>query len=164
MTGGPPSQHVGLAAKNGADARLIERAGFRIEEVGAFEEALVEVEDGVVVVEGAAALVLPRTRYCGDASRGVHVGRAVAAAREAVAEAEIAAFPRPHDVGEFLNLRDRQAGDRRRPFRGAGRKMRLELTGYIGIALEVDAVGVSVAEEHVHDCAGERAVRAGPQA
>ena len=41
--------------------------------------------------------------------------------------------------------------------------MRLQLLGLVGVAREIGAVGVAVAEQHVHDGAGERAVRAGLQ-
>ena len=157
-------ERVGLAAEDRADARLIERAGFRIAELGAFEQALVEMEDGVAVVEGAAAFVLPRPSYRGDAGRGMHVRRAVAAAREAVAEAEICALPRADDMGELFDVVGRQTGDIRCPFRGAGGEMRLELGRSVGVAREVVAVGQSIAEKHIHDRAGKRTVRAGPEA
>src|SRR5437660_1434443 len=103
-----------------------------VQEVGAFEQPHVEAEDGVVVVEGAAAPILPRSRYRGDAGRRMHVGGAVAAAREAVAEPEIRPLPRADDMGEFLDVVGRQTGDVGRPFRRAGGEMRLELGRRVG--------------------------------
>ena len=60
----------------------------RVDDVEAFDQALAPMVDRAVVVERAAALVLPGARDGGDAGRRVHVGRAVALARKAVAEPE----------------------------------------------------------------------------
>ena len=56
----------------------------------------------------------------------MHVDRAVALARKAVAEAEKGALGRADQPGKGLDLGDRKAGDRRRPFRRARLQMRFE--------------------------------------
>jgi hypothetical protein len=91
----------------------------------------------------------------------VDVYRAVALAGEAVAEPEKALLARADEDGEFLDLGDAEAGDRRRPFRRAGGKMGFQLRRRIGEAGKIVAVGMAVAEEHMHDGAGERTVCAG---
>ena len=72
-----------------ADPRMIEIADIRIAQPGAFEQALVELEDVGVGVERAATLILPAAGHGSDRQRRVHVDRAVALAGEAVAEAEV---------------------------------------------------------------------------
>ena len=42
-------------------------------------------------------------------------------------------------------------------------QMRFERLGRVGVARHIVAVGEAVAEQHVHDRAGERAVGPGPQ-
>ena len=116
-----------------------------------------------VGMQGAAALVRPGAADDRHAQRRVHVGRAVALAREAVAEAEERALVAPDQRRELLDRFDRQAGDRARPLRRARLEMRLERLGRVGVAREIGAVGEPVAEQDVHDRAGERAVRAGLQ-
>jgi hypothetical protein len=92
----------------------------------------------------------------------VHVDGAVARTREAVAEADVGALRRADQPGEVLDLGRAQAADRRRPFRAARLEVGLELARCIGVFLEIGPVGVTVAEEHVHDRAGERPVRSRP--
>ncbi len=41
--------------------------------------------------------------------------------------------------------------------------MRLEFVGAIGVAIHIGAIRVTLAEQHMHDAAGEGAVGAGPQ-
>ena len=93
----------------------------------------------------------------------MHGDRAVSLAREAVAEAKEAARRLTDQAGEALDRLDREAGDRRRPLRRAGGEMGLQLVGYVGVFRQIVAVGVAVAEEHVHDGAGERRIGAGAQ-
>jgi hypothetical protein len=57
-------------------------------------------------MQRAAALVRPGAGDRGNAERGVHVGRAVALAREAVAEAEERALMSPDQRRERLDLLD----------------------------------------------------------
>src|SRR6185437_11414874 len=93
-----------------------------------------------------------------------HVHRAIALAGEAEAETEVAAFRPADQGGEFLDLRDAEAGDRARPSRIAGRYVRLEFVGRVGVALEVVPVRQAITKQDVHRRAGERAVRAWPHA
>ena len=51
-----------------------------------------------------------------------------------------------------------------RPLGRAGLQVRFELARAVGVLLEVRPVGVAVAEQHVHDGAGERPVGARPHA
>ncbi len=123
----------------------------------------VEFPDREIVEEGAAALVLPGAGHRRDRQRRMHLRRAVAAAGETIAEPEEGALGAPDLAGKGLDLRHRHARDRRRPFRRAGRQMRLEFGGAVGIALEIIPIGKTFAEQHMHHAAGERAVGAGPQ-
>ena len=50
-----------------------------------------------------------------------------------------------------------------RPFRRARRKMRFEPVRVVGVFREIGAVGIALAEQHMHDGAGQRAVGAGLQ-
>src|SRR6516162_8960247 len=94
----------------------------------------------------------------------MHVRRAVALAREAVAEAEEASLRPPDEGGELFDFSDANAGDRARPSGIARPYVRLEFVRRIGIALEIVPVGPSVTKQNVHDGAGERSVRAWPHA
>ena len=80
-------------------------------------------------MEGAAAFVRPGAGDGRDAERRVHVGRAVALAREAIAEAEEGALVAPDQRGEFLDRCDGEAGDGARPLRRARLEMGLERLG-----------------------------------
>ena len=91
----------------------------------------------------------------------MHVDGAVALAREAVAEAEEGALASCRRASRRPRSPRPAAGDRRGPGGVAAAQMRLELARAVGVALEVVPIGVAVAEEHVHDRAGERAVGAG---
>ena len=157
-------QRVRFARQDGADARLVEAAHARIPHVQAFDHRLAQLENAAVAVERAAALVRPGAGHRRDRERRMHVDRAVALAREAVAEAEEGPLCRADERGEGFDLRDLEAGDRRRPGRVAAPQMRFEFGRRVGKAREIVAVGEAVAKEDVHDGAGERAVRAGPQA
>ncbi len=55
-------QRLRVAGEDRADARLVEHADRRIAQVAAFDQAVVEMEDRAVVVEGAAAFVAARRR------------------------------------------------------------------------------------------------------
>ena len=164
LHGWAAAQRVGIAAQDRADPRLVEHAHRRVAHVETFDDGRVPMVDGGVVVEGPAALVLPGTCHRRDAGGGVHVGRAVAAARKAVAEPEEGPLRRPDEMRKRLDLLDRQAGDGGRPGRIAFLQVRFELVRHVGIFRQVVAVGESVTEQHVHNCAGERAVGARPQA
>ena len=89
--------------------RLVEPPDALVARVEALDQRLVELVDGARGVQRAAALVRPGARDRGNAERGVHVGRAVALAREAVAEAEERALVPPDERREGLDLLDAQA-------------------------------------------------------
>src|SRR3982074_93748 len=93
VTGGAPRQAPGAAStappKARPDSRLIEHPHRPVTDVRPFDHRLVPVIDVGVVVERPAPFVLPRAGDGRDAARRVHVGRAVARAREAAAAAEI---------------------------------------------------------------------------
>ena len=78
VTGGPPLRSSGSPVRTGPMRRLVEHAHRRIGDVEAFDQRLVPVIDGAVVVEAAAALVQPRARDRRDAQRRMHVVGAVA--------------------------------------------------------------------------------------
>ncbi len=162
MTGGPPISAALIAGQNRADARLVEHADLGVAQIGALDHAVVEMEHAAVVVEGAAAFELPGAGDRGDAARRVHVDRAVARAREAVAEPEEGALVVADQPREGLDGLGRAAGDARRPGRIARFDVRGELVRRVGVALQIIPVGFAVAEQAMHHRAGQRAVGAGP--
>ncbi len=91
----------------------------------------------------------------------MHIGGAVARAREAVAEPEEGALALADQSGELLDRLDRRAGDRRRPGRIARAQMRFKLARRVGVFVEIIPVRLAVAEQAMHHRAGERAVGAG---
>ena len=112
---------LAVADQDRPDPRLIEHADRRVEHIEPFDDGLVPVVQVALIVERAAALVLPGAGHDRQAGRRVHVGGAVARAREAEAEPQVGAPGRAVEAGEVLDLGDRQPGDARRPFRRAGR-------------------------------------------
>ena len=122
------------------------------------------MEDAGVLVERAAALVLPRARHGRNAGRGVHRHRAIARAGKTVAEPEKRARRRADHLGEGFDFSDGQPGDGRRPFRRAGPHMRFKPGSVIRVLGEVGAVGMPITEQHVHDRASQRGVGTGLQA
>src|SRR4029453_1415200 len=91
------------------------------------DQRLVELPDRVIVVERAAALILPGAGHRRNAQRGMHLRRAIAAAGEAVAETEERALGLADGAGKRLDLLYRHARDRRRPLRRPGLQMRFQL-------------------------------------
>ena len=90
----------------------------------------------------------------------MHVDGAVARAREAVAEPEIRALTLADERRERLNGGDVASGDRRGPLRRARAHVRLELGGDVGVTRKIVAIRLAVAEQAMHDRAGERRVGA----
>ena len=127
------------------------------------DHALVPVIDRAVIVESAAALVLPGAGDGGDAARRMHVDRAVALSAKSRSRAgkKRASFA-PTSRANSSIVSDRAAGDRARPIPASASQMRLEFARHVGVAVEIVAVGIAVAEQAMHDRAGERAVGAGP--
>ena len=112
-------QRLGLAGQHGADARLIEPPHASIARVEPLDQRPVELVDAAAGMQRAAALVRPGARDGGNAERGVHVRRAVALAREAVAEPEERALVAADQRRERLDVLDGEPGDRARPVRVA---------------------------------------------
>ena len=94
----------------------------------------------------------------------MHVDRAVALSRKAIAKTEEGFFCRADEAGEGLDLRDFQSGDRGGPDWIARSQMRLEAMGIVGVFFEIRPVGEPVAKQNVHDRAGQCAIRPRPQA
>ena len=113
-------------------------------------------------MEGAAALILPGACNCRDRRRRVHIDRTIALACEAIAEPEEGLLRRADQPGEFLDLCDRQPGDRGGPFRCPRLEMRLQPLGVVGIFFQIVPISQPLAEKHMHDRAGQRPVGAGP--
>src|SRR5713101_8521640 len=89
----PIAQIAPVAGEDRTDARLVEDARLGIDNVVALDQRAIEaIETAAIGVERAAALILPRPRYRRQAARGEKLRRAVARAREAVAEAQVAAL------------------------------------------------------------------------
>ena len=81
-------QRHGVAGQDASNPGLIEHPCGVVARVMALDDGFVELPDREIVEEGAPALVLPGAGHCGDAKRGMHLGRAIAAAGKAIAEAE----------------------------------------------------------------------------
>ena len=90
----------------------------------------------------------------------MHIGGAIARAREAVAEAEEGALVVADQFGESLDGLDRRAGDRGGPSRIARAQMRFQFARRVGVFVQVIPIGFAVAEQAMHHRAGERAVGA----
>ncbi len=123
LDGAAALERVGIAGEDGADAAHIELAHIGLFERGAGDLGFVEAPGAGIGMEGAAAAMFPCAQHGGDAQRGVHVGGAIALAREAIAQAEIGARVFAQQLGEGFDLLHRQAGDGRGPLRGFVRKM-----------------------------------------
>src|SRR5215207_4306217 len=93
----------------------------------------------------------------------MHLRGTVAAAGKTIAEAEERPLGLADEARECLDLLDRHARDFRSPFRRTRRQMRFQFIGAIGVAIHIRPVGVALAEQHVHDAAGEGTVGAGPK-
>ena len=132
-------RHADRRSGSGRCATDRARGSIGSTDIEALDQALAPVVDRAVVVEGAAALVLPGAGDGGDAGGRMHVDRAVALARKAVAEPEEGALGRADKAGEGLDLVDRKAGDGRRPLRRAGLQMRFELGRGVGVLRQVVA-------------------------
>ena len=152
-----------IAGQHGADARHVERPHRAVAGVEPLDQGSVDAVDALVGVHRAAALVLPGAGDGGDAGGGVHVGGAVARAREAVAQADVGALDAADHAGEGGDLSGGDSGDGGGPRGVTAREMGLQLLRMVGVAGEVVAVREVLGEEHVHDAAGERAVGARPQ-
>src|ERR1700688_5153205 len=120
-----------------------------IDRVMALDDGFVEFPQREIVEEGAAALVLPGAGHRRNAQRRMHLRRTVASAGKTIAEPEEGTFGLAGQARKGLDLRDRHAADRGRPFRRAGRKMRLELGWAVGVALHIGPVRKTLPEQHV---------------
>src|SRR6185369_15903067 len=153
-------QGFGIAGQDASDPGLIEPAGRTVDSVMALDNGFVELPDRHIVEEGTATFVLPGSRHRRDAQRRMHLRRTVAAAGEAVAEAEEGTFGLADQARERLDLLDRYTRDLRGPFRRTGRQMRFEFVGTIGVAIHIGAIRISLAEQNMHDAAGKGAIGA----
>ena len=157
------AQRLGITGQDAADLGLIKQPRRMIDRVVTLDDGLIEMPERVIVEERAATFILPGTGHRRYAQRRMHLRGAVAAAGKAIAEAEEGALGFADRAGKGLDLLDRNAANRRRPFRAASFEMRLELTRAIGIFFHIFAIGIAVAEQRMHHAAGERAVGARPQ-
>ena len=154
-----------LAHQDRADARHVEHTHRRVLHVEALDQGLIEGA-GVnipVVVKGAATAHRP---FAGDRRQTGHrvqLLRAVTRAGKAVANPDKGLFGASIEMREVDNPLGRDAGDRFRPFRGFIGQMGLEFLGVGGEIGEIIAVGETVAEQHMHQRAGERHVGTRPQ-
>jgi len=126
---------------------LVEPPDRRINQIKPFDYLFVPMEYRAIVVEGAAAFILPCTQNGGDAAGGMHRGRAVALAGKPVAEPEIATLGVADQFGKGFDLVDTETGNRAGPFGCARLQMRLELVGTIGKFCQIGAVGQIVTKQ-----------------
>src|SRR5437764_8092738 len=80
-----------VAQQDRPDARLVKDAGRGIEDIAALDQGSIERRQGMLRIERAAALVLPRAGHRRKAGDGEDLRRAVARARKAIAKADKAA-------------------------------------------------------------------------
>ena len=151
-----------VAGQHRSEAGLVEAAGRPVAGgVQPLDQRLVEIVDGAVAPERAAALDRPGTGHRRQAGGGMQIGRAVARAREAVADAQIALLGGTVEPREVFDLGDGQAGDLGGPGRIAGDEVGLDLLVPVAVAGQVVAVGQAVAQQDMDHGAGQRRVRAG---
>ena len=152
-----------IAGQDRADPRLVEHTGGPVHRVQPPDQGEIDRKDVGVRIERPAAMVAPLAGDGRDAGHGVHVGRAVARTREPVADPHIGALGPSVERGEGLDLLGRKARDPGGPAGSARLQVSLQLGWAVGVFLHELPVGVAVAEQNVHDRAGERAVGAGPE-
>ena len=163
MDRGAAAQRHRITGEHAGDAAHVQLADRRVAVLKTFDQGLVPAVDAALAPGGAAPLVPPLAAHGRQAGHGVHVGRAVAAAGEAVADADEGAVGGAVQAGEGLDLLHREPGDCRCPLGAAGGEVRLELGRAVGVAGHEAAVRIAVAEGDVHGGAGQRRVRAGAQ-
>ena len=122
----PITQLCPISRQHAADPAHVQLADRGVACVQPFDQRLVDMVHAAVRPQRTAALVLPGAGDGGQAGHRVHVRRAVAAAREAVAAADVAALRAAIQRGEILDQLRRQAGDRRRPRRATRAQMRFQ--------------------------------------
>ena len=93
----------------------------------------------------------------------MHVGRAIARARKAIAETDVALLGAAVEAREVHDLGLGEARDASRPGGVTRAQMLPQLAREVGVFREVVEVGEAVAEQHMHHGAGERAIGAGPE-
>ena len=152
---------ISVAQQHRADAALVKNADAALLDVEALDHRLVDAIHAAVRMEGTAALMLPRARHHRNAGDRMHVGRPVARAREAIADAEVAPLRLADECREGLDVGGRNVADLRGPFRSFRLEVLREVLGRVGEFLEIGPVGMAVAEQHMHHRAGERPVGAG---
>ena len=151
-----------IAGQDRSEAGLVEAARRPVAGgVQPLDQRLVEIVDGAVAPERAAALDCPGAGHRRQARGGVQIGRTVARARETVADAHIALLGRAVESREVLDLGDGEAGDLGGPGWVAGDEVGFDLLVPVAEAGQVVAVGQPLAQEDVNHGAGQRRVRAG---
>ena len=155
-------QRFGFAGQHRADARLVEPPGGRVAQVQPFDQSLVPAEHAGIRMQGAAALVSPAAQDHRDRTHRMQRHRSVARPCKTVADAEERFRALAEQPGQGFDIGGRHAADRRCPFGRTALQMGLEAGRIVRIAGHVVAVGQPIPEQHVHDGAGERAIRAGP--
>ncbi|MNI12486.1 hypothetical protein D3C73_656710 [compost metagenome] len=155
------SQSHRIAGQHTSDLRLVKHADLRVHIGRAHQLGLVQPKDLAVVMEGAAAFVLPRAENGRDGQCGMHGRRAVALAGKPVTEAKESLLRRADQTSKILDLLDRKTGDFRRPLRRTGSQMCFEASRIIRIFRHIFPVGITVAEGDMHQGAGECCIGAG---
>src|SRR5439155_15381684 len=108
------------------------------------DQGTVELDKAKVRIEGAAAFMGPGAGHRWQAADGEKLCGPVARSREAVADPDIAPLGAAIEPREAKDFPLREPGDARRPGRVAGREMRLEPFGIVGVACHIGAVGVAL--------------------
>ena len=91
----------------------------------------------------------------------MHVDRTIALACKAVAEAKKTAWMAANKVGESFDVSHGYATNGLCPGRCTRGEVGLKFARTVGVFVEIVAVGIAVAKQHVHHTAGQRAVGAG---
>ena len=150
-----------IVRQHAPDLGLVHAADRLVLVCRTLDQRLLDTEDAAIGVEGAAALILPRTGDARHGERCMHVGSAVARAGKAVSQSEECPFCPPDQRREGLDFLNGKTGDRRRPFGRPGFQMGLQTARIVSEFFEIGPVGIAVAESHMHDGAGKRTVCAG---
>ena len=111
-------------------------------------------------MKGPAAAMAPGARHRRYRKRGMHIHRPIALAGEAEAQPKERARRGADELREFLDLGDVEASDRGGPCWCFRSQVAFHVGVEIGELGEILAVRQAVAQQHVHDGAGQRPIAA----
>ncbi len=159
----PSHQGIRIAVEDRTNAGLVEDTRDGPRPVPRMGEGRIEIPDVEAGEIGAAATMLPRTTYRRQAASRVHVRSAVSASSKPDTEAQespLRASIKPREIGNGCRI---DPGDFRRPFRRSFGEMRPHPVVEVGVLRQIRVIRQSLGQHDVHNRAGQRTVRSGPQ-